>query len=113
MGSPGKKISALFPTGYVMLKEIYNRRDIVMNAQKVRREEFKVEGKDLEEKIKGLLHEGNIRRIIVKDKEDRTLIEIPLTIGVLSVLLAPQLAALGAIAMFAGMVTLVVEIIEE
>jgi hypothetical protein len=60
--------------------------------------EFKVKGEELVEKIKQLLHEGNIRRIIIKDEEGKIYLEIPVTFGVVGVLLAPTIAALGAIA---------------
>ena len=63
-----------------------------------RTEEFKVDGEKLIAKIKELIHEGNIRRIIIKDKEGKTIMEIPLTFGVVGVLLAPTLAAIGAVA---------------
>jgi hypothetical protein len=84
-----------------------------MSEEQVRREEFKVSGEALVDKIKELAHEGNIRRIIIKDKSDRTLVDIPLTFGVIGALLAPQLAAIGAIAALVTNATLVVEIVEE
>jgi len=64
-------------------------------------------------KIKELVHEGNIRRILLKNEEGKTLIDIPLTVGVVGVLVAPQLAALGAIAALLTRATIVVEKIEE
>ncbi len=84
-----------------------------MSEEQVRREEFKVSGEALVDKIKELAHEGNIRRIIIKDKSDRTLVDIPLTFGVIGALLAPQLAAIGAVAALVTNATLVVEIIED
>ncbi len=84
-----------------------------MSEEQVRREEFKVSGEALVDKIKELAHEGNIRRIIIKDKSERTLVDIPLTFGVIGVLLAPQLAAIGAIAALVTNATIVVEIVEE
>ena len=84
-----------------------------MGEEQVRREEFKVSGEALVDTIKGLVHEGNIRRIIIKDKSDRSLIDIPLTFGVIGALLAPQLAAIGAIAALVTNATIVVEIVEE
>jgi len=81
-----------------------------MKEEQVRREEFKVSGEALVDKIKELVHEGNIRRIILKDKSDRILIDIPLTFGVIGALLAPQLAAIGAIAALVSNATIVVEI---
>jgi len=72
-------------------------------------EEFKVEGEKLIGKIKDVLHEGNIRRIIIKDKEGKTVMEIPMTLGVVGALIAPQLAAIGAIAALITEATIVVE----
>ena len=69
-----------------------------MSEEKVHSEEFRVNGEELIAKIKQLIHESNIRRIIIKDKDGKTVMEIPLTIGVVGVLLAPTLAAVGAIA---------------
>ncbi len=83
-----------------------------MSEENVRREEFKVNGEALVDKIKELVHEGNIRRIIIKDKDDRILVDIPLTFGVLGALVAPQLAAVGAIAALVSNATIVVEIAE-
>ncbi len=60
------------------------------------REEFQVMGEQLVTTVEQLLHEGNVRRIIIKH-EGHTVLEIPLTIGVVGVLLAPLLAAVGAI----------------
>jgi DNA gyrase/topoisomerase IV subunit A len=60
--------------------------------------EFKVNGKDLIAKIEELIREGNIRRIIIKDEKGNTFIEIPVNIGILGVICAPILAAVGAIA---------------
>ncbi len=62
------------------------------------REEFKVDGEQLLAKVKELIKEGNVRRIIIKDKAGKTLVELPLTIGVVGAVLAPPLAAVGAIA---------------
>jgi len=84
-----------------------------MSEEQVRREEFKVSGEGLEDKIKELVHQGNIRRIIIKDKSGQSLIDIPLTFGVIGALLAPQLAAVGAIAALVTNATIVVEIVEE
>jgi hypothetical protein len=60
--------------------------------------EFKVNGKDLLNKIEELIKEGNIRRIIIKDAEGKPYLEIPLTIGVIGVIAAPVVAAIGALA---------------
>ena len=83
-----------------------------MSDENVRREEFKVNGEALVDKVKELVHEGNIRRIIIKDKDDRVLIDIPMTFGVLGALVAPQLAAIGALAALVSNATIVVEIVD-
>lgn len=74
-----------------------------------RKEEFKVSGSQVIDKIKSLIHEGNIRRMILKTDDGKTLIEIPLTLGVVGAALAPVLAAVGAIAALVARLTLVVE----
>jgi hypothetical protein len=83
-----------------------------MTEEKVRTEEFQVSGDALIAKLKELVHEGNIRRIIIKNEEGRTLIDIPLTIGVVGALVAPQLAAVGALAALLTHGTIVVEKVE-
>ncbi len=80
-----------------------------MNEQKIRTEEFKVTGDAVIGKVKELVHEGNIRRIIIKNEQGQTLIEIPMTIGVVGAVLLPVWAAIGAIAALAANLTIVVE----
>ena len=80
-----------------------------MTEEKVRTEEFTVSGELLLKKVKELLHEGNIRRLMIKNEDGRTLIDIPLTWGVVGTLLAPQLAAIGAIAAMMTQGSIVVE----
>ena len=80
-----------------------------MSEEKFRTEEFKFDCDKLVARIKELLHEGNIRRIIIKNEEGKTIIDIPLTVGVVGALLAPQLAAIGAIAALVTHGTIVVE----
>ena len=72
-------------------------------------EEFTVNGEELLAKVKSLINEGNIRRIIIKDVEGKTLVEFPVTIGVVGALFAPVLAAVGAIAALVTKCTIVVE----
>jgi UDP:flavonoid glycosyltransferase YjiC (YdhE family) len=84
-----------------------------MSEQKVRTEEFQVSGDELIAKIKELVREGNVRRIAIRNEEGRTLVDGPLTLGVVGVLVAPQLAALGAIAALVTHGTIVVEKVEE
>lgn len=84
-----------------------------MADEKIRTEEFEVSGDMLLSQIKELIHEGNIRRILIKNEEGKTLIDIPLTLGVVGVLLAPQLAAIGAIAALVTHGSIVVEKIDR
>jgi hypothetical protein len=84
-----------------------------MDEEKVRTEEYKVSGDDLVAKCKELVREGNIRRIIVKNEEGKTLIEIPLTLGVIGAVLLPVWAAIGAIAALVADFTIVVEKVED
>jgi len=72
-------------------------------------EEFNVNGEELLAKVKALINEGNIRRIIIKDVSGKTLVELPVTIGVVGVILAPALAAVGTIAALVTKCTIVVE----
>jgi uncharacterized membrane protein YvbJ len=72
-------------------------------------ETFSVSSEDLVQKVKELIHEGNVRRIIIKNEEGKTLIEIPVTIGIIGFVLAPWLAAIGAIAAIATKCTIVVQ----
>ena len=83
-----------------------------MAEKNVHTEEFKVSGEKMIAKVKELVHEGNIRRIIIKDAEGKTLIEAPLTIGVVGVVLLPVWAALGAIAALTAELTIVIEKID-
>jgi len=80
-----------------------------MSEQKFRTQEFQVSGEMLIAKIKEVLHEGNIRRVMIKNEDGRVLIDVPLTLGVVGALLAPQLAAVGAIAALVTRCTIVVE----
>jgi len=72
-------------------------------------EEHRVSGEGLVAKVKELIHQGNIRRIIVKNDEGRSILEIPLTVGVVGAVMLPVMVALGAIAALAGSYTLLVE----
>ena len=74
-----------------------------------RTEEFKVDGEDLLKKVKALISEGNIRRITIRNKEGKSIVEFPLTVGVVGAVLVPPLAAVGAIAALVTECTLVVE----
>jgi hypothetical protein len=80
-----------------------------MSDPKSRSEEFAFSGDTLLGKIKELVHASNIRRIVIKNEEGRVLIDIPLTVGVVGTLLAPQLAAIGAIAALVLKGTIVIE----
>jgi len=79
---------------------------------KVRREECKVVGRELVEKVKQLLHQGNIRRIVIRQK-DQTVIDLPLTAAAIGIVLAPTLAAVGAVAALVSNCSIVLERIAE
>ena len=74
-----------------------------------KKEEFVVDGEEILKKVKEIIAEGNARRIIIKDMQDKTLIEIPLTVGVVVAVLAPVLVAVGALAGVVTKCKLVVE----
>jgi Domain of unknown function (DUF4342) len=76
---------------------------------KTRTEEFKLNGGEILDKIKEILHEGNIRRIMLKDESGKVFMEIPLTVGIIGAALVPVLAAVGAIAALVSKLTIVVE----
>ena len=72
-------------------------------------EEVQVVGRDLVDKVKALIHEGNVRRIIIKDAHGNTFVEIPVTVAAVGMILAPVLAAVGAISALVAKFTIVVE----
>lgn len=76
---------------------------------KVTIEEFSVSASNLVDRVRELLHEGNVTRIIVKDDKGRTLLEIPATVGVIGTVLAPWLTALGVVAALVTKCRIVVE----
>ncbi|MFO8183223.1 MAG: DUF4342 domain-containing protein [Candidatus Aegiribacteria sp.] len=75
--------------------------------------EFKVSGSDLLSTVKELVHQGNVRHIIIRNEKGRTLIEIPLTMGILGVALIPVYASIGAIAALVARCTIVVRNTEK
>ena len=72
-------------------------------------EQFKVAGKDLVDKVGELLHQGNVRRLIIKDEHGHTLVEVPVTVATIGVVAAPILAVAGALAAMVGVCTIEVE----
>jgi hypothetical protein len=76
---------------------------------KGRKEEFRLSGSEVIDKIKEIVHEGTARRIILKNEEDHVIMEIPLTFAVVGVVLAPIIAAVGAATALLTKCTLVVE----
>ena len=79
-----------------------------MDNQQNNQEEFRVKGEDLVRKIKELIKAGNARRIIIKDEKGEPMIEFPVTVGVVGLVFAPVLAAVGAIAALVSNCTIVV-----
>ena len=80
---------------------------------KTRVEQFRISGDELLSKVRQLVHEGNVRRIIIRNDKGATLVELPLTVGVIGAALLPVLAAVGAIAAIATDCELVVERVAE
>ncbi len=76
---------------------------------KITREEYTVSGENLVDRVRELLHEGNVTRVIIKDAQGRILLEIPATVGVVGVVLAPWVVALGVIAALVTNCRIVVE----
>lgn len=76
---------------------------------KTHTEQFKVSGQDVVNKIKELVHQGNIRKIVLKNEQGKTLVEFPLTVGVVGAALLPVWAAIGAVAALVANLTIVVE----
>lgn len=77
------------------------------------KEEFKVSGDQVVKKVKQLIKEGNARKIIIKNEKGNTIIEFPLTVGVVGAVLAPVLAAVGALAALVTKCTIVVIKVEQ
>jgi hypothetical protein len=94
------------------MKSPLRRRRSAMSATAERLKEYKVRGDELVARAKQLIHEGNVRRLIVKDEKGETILEVPLTVGVVGAMLVPVWVALGAIAALAVRYTLVVELHE-
>ena len=76
---------------------------------KIKSESFKVNGENLLKKVKELIKEGNVRKITIKDKSGKELVSFPLTFGVVGAVIAPVLAAVGALAALIGECTISVE----
>lgn len=77
--------------------------------KKTKTDQFKVSGEDILKKVKEIIEEGNVRRIIIKDEKGDTLIEIPVTFAVVGAVFAPMLASVGALAALLSKATIVVE----
>lgn len=75
----------------------------------IQTEEFKVSGEAIVGKLKGMIREGNIRRITIKNDDGKVLMEIPLTIGVVGTVLLPVWAAIGAMAALVANFTITIE----
>ena len=80
-----------------------------MDNEQDKKQEYKVSGEDILKKVKEIIKEGNARRIIIKNEKGETMLEIPLTFAVVGAVLAPVLAAVGAIAGIMTNCTIVVE----
>ncbi|MEM2899489.1 MAG: DUF4342 domain-containing protein [Thermoplasmata archaeon] len=83
------------------------------STKKVSKEVYSVSSDDLIVKVKHLIHEGNITKIVIKNEKDETLLEIPVTVGLIGAVLAPWMAALGVIAAMVTRCKIIVERKEE
>jgi CBS domain-containing protein len=83
-----------------------------MSDDTVRVEELQIDGDQIVEKIKELMSEAGVRRLVIKNQEGKTMIDVPLAVGVAGALLKPKLVALGAIAAMVTHGTIVVEKVE-
>jgi hypothetical protein len=96
----------------ILLQSIIGKRSKLTqynpNPESEQREQIHIEGTDLADKVKELIHEGNVRRIIIR-QDEHVIIEIPLTIGVVGTLIAPWLAAVGAIGALLAHCTIEIE----
>ena len=72
-------------------------------------EELKVEGRELVEKVKRLVREGNVRRIVVRNPEGRTILDVPVNAGVVGAVVFPMIATLASIAVYAAHYSLIIE----
>jgi hypothetical protein len=86
----------------------YGESDIAMTTHSVF-EEIKVFANQLVDSVRKLIHEGNVRRIIIKNEQGHTFVEIPVSVAAVGAVFAPILAAVGALAAMAAKFTIVVE----
>ena len=84
-----------------------------MKGPKVRVEEFEVTGEKLLATVKELVHQGNVRRIVIRNSKGVTLLEIPLVVGLAGAVLVPVWAAVGALAALVAKLTLVIERVQD
>ena len=84
-----------------------------MKGQKVRVEEFEVTGEKLLATIRELVHQGNVRRIVIRNAKGVTLLEIPLVVGIAGAVFVPVWAAIGALAALLAKFTLVIERVQD
>lgn len=78
-------------------------------SEQTRTEEHQVSGKDLKAKLKEILRQGNVRRVIVRNPDGRTIVDLPLTVGIVGAALMPLWAAIGGIVALTARYVIVVE----
>lgn len=109
------EITGLLPRADVSPEESMNNG--TSGQEKVTSEEFKISGDALVSKVKELLHQSNVRRVIIKNETGRTLLEMPLNVGVIGsaigAAVAPEIVALGVIGAMVAHLTLVIERVES
>lgn len=82
-------------------------------GKKFHTEELQVKGEEIVSKVKELVHQGNIRHIVIKNEDGKTIMELPFILGVAGVLLVPQLAAVGAVAALLSRASIIIEKTED
>jgi hypothetical protein len=101
------------PAGMLQINTRRMNMDEEKKQGKTKTEEFRLNGGEILNKVKEIIHQGTVRRIILKDENGKTFMEIPLTVGVVGAIVAPILAAVGAVAALASNLTIVVEKTED
>jgi hypothetical protein len=101
------------PAGVLQINTRRMNMDEEKKEGKTKYEEFRLNGGEILNKVKEIIHQGTVRRIILKDENGKTFMELPLTVGVVGAIVAPILAAVGAVAALASNLTIIVEKIED
>lgn len=94
---------------FVVLLNYNFKHMIKKNKKTENKEQFRIDGGEILSKVKELIREGNVRRIIIKNEKGKAIMEIPVTFAVVGAVFAPVLAAVGALAALLSKATIEVE----